>query len=189
MEYQQFFQDHMEIEQLCAELLCNDPAVEKLAQKLLREPDWLEENGTGRVPEKALLSLLKRGYQNPSYEPILMALINYVNGEEVTPNVFAEILQYPNKNLRDYFITALSHKSLPIDQLRALCAQNVTFECYFQLAEKYCLSKGDAAREIDALLLQLRASPFAPMEGDLLSELQQFARSLPKKEMKSDLIK
>lgn len=137
---------------------------------LSENPDWLEENCTVVLSEQLLFELVCLGKNDERYTPILGQFVEYATPEAITDRVFHGLLSFPEA-VREEMVIRLSHKSLRPQQLKILCATDVTFECYYTLAIYQYSSPECDVSDLQETVCKFRASKFGDQLPLLLEEV------------------
>lgn len=158
---------------VCRDILVNQKRSEYFAL-LSANPDWLEENCTAVLSEELLVKLVRLGKKDGAYASVIEQFVDYATPDAITDSVFQDLLSFP-EGLRESMVVCLSHKSLRSKQLEVLCAANVTFECYYELAILQYRNPEYDVSALKATIEAFRASKFAEQLPVLLKEIAMYS--------------
>ncbi len=174
MELLKYFLKNKSLEQI-AKMILEVPAILDVFLLMLeKNPDWLEENVSGRISSSTLLELLERSYDSQKHSEFLTYLIEPVNGNDINDLIFEKILSHPDNDIKEKLLISLSHKKLKENHLRCLCNEGIVFECYFELAILY-YTKGIYAMDIfTSFMKNFLECKYSYMAEELITELLSY---------------
>ena len=155
-------------------ILNGDIRVEKFLSFLRKNQNFFEENVAGEIEKSTLIKILEKGNKNRDYGKLLVNLIDIIDEKVIDDVVFEKIIFFSNKEIRESLIVSLVHKKLTEQQMLYLCNYGRYFECYFELAILYYVSKDYSLEKLEAIIEEFSKCKFSYMLEELLNELLEY---------------
>lgn len=155
-------------------ILNGDIRVEKFLSFLRKNQNFFEENVAGEIEKSTLIKILEKGNKNREYGKLLVNLIDIIDEKVIDDVVFEKIIFFSNKEIRESLIVSLVHKKLTEQQMLYLCNYGRYFECYFELAILYYVSKDYSLEKLEAFIEEFSKCKFSYMLEELLNELLEY---------------
>lgn len=163
---------HAEINMVCNDLTQNGTDSPYFAS-VSTIPDWLEENCVSTLKEACLFDLICTSKERKLF-PVVLPFVEYADSNAITDRVFCELMNLPEPFQNDV-IVSLAHKQLSAAQLKTLCSNNITFECYYTLAIYQFQESAYSTDDLRKTLHEFQHSKF----GEQLPFLVEELRNLP----------
>lgn len=161
----------------------NSMYIKILLKNLKKNPNWIEDNLIGDIESDTLLKFLRASCRRRKYRIIMPDVIELANASAFNEEVFDFVLHYPEKTLRDELLISLCHKKLKEDQLIVLCEQEISFECYFELAILYYSNTKYQIEDLMRVITTFHNSKYSYMKKELLMDIwSNYIASSPEKD-------
>lgn len=171
MQLYNFSQKDKRIIVLCERVLKNK-FIAYISLFILRcNPNWIEDNYSGMIPENLVLDLINRSCIQRCYTRLLVPIIDVLDSSSITDIVFQKLVRFPESNIKKELIVCLCHKELKEQQLLKLCEIGTEFECFFELAFIYYKSNTYSLDKLKSFLEGFYISEFGYLYKELLQEL------------------
>ena len=162
-------------------ILDNSLNLDMLLQGLEEEPNWIEDNVNGEITYSTLFELLETGYSNQKCGIFITYIIEIVKGNVIDDIIFEKIYCYPHKDIREQLLVSLAHKKLKENQLRRLCDEAISFECYYELAILYYTANIYAPEILECFIEEILKSKYAYIVEEVARELVDYHVASSKK--------
>lgn len=180
-----------DINEFCKNVINGKTNINEYNQQIEENPNWLEEVAYGVIDIDILSSLVNLCITNFALSEFLKDIIEYVDGEYITDDIFNKLCFFPKNSIRKAFLISLAHKDLTEKQLLFLCDTEYVFEPFFELSMRYYRECEYSLEVLQKFLKKFRNTKFATMYNDLVLELYESsdASNKEKKEYITSIIK
>ncbi len=190
MELSKDFFGSNDLEHLCQKILNSKKDLQECLRRIEGNFNWIGENFVGIVSAETLNKIIKRSICDVNYRNFLINIIDLIEGQTINDDIFKQLIEFPDRETREYFEVSMAHKKLSEQQLIFLCDSQNTFECFFELAILYYKDNAYDKEIFEKFIVNFNECKYSYMLGELLGELIEccVASSFEKKEYVEGLL-
>lgn len=171
MELLNFSLKNKDAESFARLILANSLNANTFIQVLDENPNWIEDNINGEISHPTLMEIVRAGYRDQKYGILLTHIIELVDGKEIDDLIFRKMFFYPYEDIRQRLLISLAHKKLTENQLRQLCNEAISFECYYELAILYYTKIEYNQERLEKFVEEVAKSKYSYILEDMVKEL------------------
>lgn len=163
-----------DVEYVARMILDNSLNLDTFLQVLDEDPNWVEDNINGEITDSTLLGIIEAGYCNRKCGIFLTYIIEIVEGNDIDDLIFEKILCYPYDDIRESLLISLAHKTLKENQLRRLCDEGISFECFYELAILYYTESKYTLEILESFIEKVFKSKYSYIVEEMVTELVDY---------------